>query len=90
MHVYAGKYLRRLGRPLRDRLHHLGDHVPGPLDHHVVPDPHAEPRDLEGKRIIIPGLGSSVDVLFRKWLIEKGIDEKKIKFVAIGGDGGNC
>ena len=45
---------------------------------------YAEPRDLEGKRIIIPGLGSSVDVLFRKWLLEKGIDEKKIKFVEIG------
>jgi NitT/TauT family transport system substrate-binding protein len=39
------------------------------------------PHDLEGLRIIMPGLGSSVDVLFRKWLIEKGVDDKKLKFV---------
>jgi NitT/TauT family transport system substrate-binding protein len=43
--------------------------------------PYSEPRDLEGKSIIMPGLGSSVDVLFQKWLADKGIDPKKIKFV---------
>ena len=43
-----------------------------------------DPKDLEGKRIIMPGLGSSVDVLFQKWLIEKGIDPKKLKFVEMG------
>ncbi|MGZ6009588.1 MAG: ABC transporter substrate-binding protein [Rhizomicrobium sp.] len=42
---------------------------------------YSNPHDLEGKRIIIPGLGSSVDVLFRKWLIDKGVDEKTLKFV---------
>jgi NitT/TauT family transport system substrate-binding protein len=46
--------------------------------------PYADPRSLEGKKIIIPGLGSSVDVLFRKWLAEKKVDEKKINFVEIG------
>ncbi len=42
------------------------------------------PRSLEGKKVIIPGLGSSVDVLFRKWLADKGIDEKKVNFVEVG------
>ena len=40
-------------------------------------------RSLEGKKIIIPGLSSSVDVLFRKWLADQGADEKKISFVEI-------
>jgi NitT/TauT family transport system substrate-binding protein len=41
------------------------------------------PQSLVGKKIIIPGLGSSVDVLFRKWLKEKGVDEKKVDFVEV-------
>jgi NitT/TauT family transport system substrate-binding protein len=41
------------------------------------------PKSLEGKKIIIPGMGSSVDVLFRKWLADQGIDEKKVNFVEI-------
>jgi NitT/TauT family transport system substrate-binding protein len=41
------------------------------------------PKSLEGKKIIIPGMGSSVDVLFRKWLTDNGIDEKKVNFVEI-------
>lgn len=39
------------------------------------------PMGLEGKTILMPGLGSSVDVLFRKWLADKGASEKKIKFI---------
>jgi len=41
------------------------------------------PQSLEGKKIIIPGLGSSVDVLFRKWLADKGVSEKKVNFVEV-------
>ena len=40
-------------------------------------------RSLEGKKIIIPGLSSSVDVLFRKWLADKGVDERRVNFVEI-------
>lgn len=40
-------------------------------------------RSLEGKKIIIPGISSSVDVLFRKWLADKGADERKVNFVEI-------
>ena len=43
--------------------------------------PYAQPGDIEGKKIIMPGLGSSVDVLFRKWLADKGVDAKKVSFV---------
>ena len=41
------------------------------------------PKSLEGKKIIIPGLGSSVDVLFRKWLADNGVDEKKVGFIEV-------
>ncbi len=45
--------------------------------------PYDGPQSLEGKKIIIPGLGSSVEVLFRKWLADKGVDQKKVAFVEI-------
>ncbi len=45
--------------------------------------PYDTPASLIGKKIIIPGLGSSVDVLFRKWLADKGINEKQISFIEV-------
>jgi len=38
-------------------------------------------KDLEGKRVGVPGIRSVADVLFRKWLIEKGADMSKVAIV---------
>lgn len=38
-------------------------------------------KDLEGKRVGVPGIRSVADVLFRKWLIDKGADISKIAIV---------
>lgn len=37
--------------------------------------------DLVGKRIGVPGVRSVGDVLLRKWLMDKGIDPRKVTFV---------
>lgn len=37
--------------------------------------------DLVGKRVGVPGVRSVGDVLLRKWLLDKGIDPKKVTFV---------
>jgi NitT/TauT family transport system substrate-binding protein len=42
------------------------------------------PADLKGKRLAVSGLRSSLDFLLRKWLEERGVDPKDIKFVEIG------
>jgi len=42
-----------------------------------------EPRDFVGKKIGAPGLGAFLHVLFRKWLIEKGVDPKGVNFVEV-------
>jgi NitT/TauT family transport system substrate-binding protein len=39
------------------------------------------PADLIGKKVGVPGLGGFLDVVFRKWLGDNGIDTKKITFV---------
>jgi len=42
-----------------------------------------EPKDFVGKKIGAPGLGAFLHVLFRKWLIEKGVDPKGVNFVEV-------
>lgn len=43
----------------------------------------AKPEDYVGKRIGVPGLGAFLHVLFQNWLIEKGVDIKKVVFVEV-------
>jgi NitT/TauT family transport system substrate-binding protein len=43
----------------------------------------AKPEDYAGKRIGVPGLGAFLHVLFQNWLIEKGVDIKKVTFVEV-------
>lgn len=38
-------------------------------------------KDLEGKRVGVPGLRSTGDVMFRKWLQEKGANISKVSIV---------
>jgi NitT/TauT family transport system substrate-binding protein len=42
-----------------------------------------EPRDFVGKKVGAPGLGAFLHVLFRKWLVEKGVDPKSVNFVEV-------
>jgi NitT/TauT family transport system substrate-binding protein len=42
-----------------------------------------EPKDFVGKKVGVPGIGAFLDVLFRKWLIEKGVDPKSVNFVEV-------
>lgn len=39
------------------------------------------PADFVGKKIGTPGIGSLFYVLFRNWLIENGVDPKRVNFV---------
>ena len=38
-------------------------------------------KDLEGKRVGVPGLRSIADVLLRKWLIDKGVNPSRVNIV---------
>jgi len=38
-------------------------------------------KDLEGKRVGVPGLRSAGDLLFRKWLLDKGVQPSKVNIV---------
>ncbi len=40
-------------------------------------------KDFVGKKVGAPGIGAFLDVLFRKWLIEKGVDPKSVNFVEV-------
>jgi NitT/TauT family transport system substrate-binding protein len=42
-----------------------------------------EPKDFVGKKVGAPGLGAFLHVLFRKWLVEKGVDPKSVNFVEV-------
>jgi NitT/TauT family transport system substrate-binding protein len=42
-----------------------------------------EPKDFVGKKVGAPGLGAFLHVLFRKWLMEKGVDPKGVNFVEV-------
>jgi NitT/TauT family transport system substrate-binding protein len=39
--------------------------------------------DLVGKRVGVPGLNGLLDVIFRKWLADQGIDTRKVTYVEI-------
>jgi NitT/TauT family transport system substrate-binding protein len=47
-------------------------------------------KDFEGKRVGVPGLGTYMHVMFRRWLVDKGADDRKVSFVEVpfaqGGD----
>lgn len=38
-------------------------------------------KDLEGKKVGVPGLRSVSDVLLRKWLLDKGVQPSKVTFI---------
>jgi NitT/TauT family transport system substrate-binding protein len=42
-----------------------------------------EAKDFVGKKVGAPGLGAFLHVLFRKWLMEKGVDPKGVNFVEV-------
>jgi NitT/TauT family transport system substrate-binding protein len=42
-----------------------------------------EPKDFVGKKVGAPGIGAFLHVLFRKWLIEKGVDPTSVNFVEV-------
>jgi NitT/TauT family transport system substrate-binding protein len=42
-----------------------------------------EPKDFIAKKVGVPGIGAFLHVLFRKWLMEKGVDPKGVKFVEV-------
>jgi len=42
-----------------------------------------KPADFVGKKIGVPGIGAFLDVLFRKWLIDGGVDPSKVHFVEV-------
>ena len=42
-----------------------------------------EAKDFVGKKVGAPGIGAFLDVLFRKWLVEKGVDPKDVHFVEV-------
>ncbi|WP_246510205.1 ABC transporter substrate-binding protein [Bradyrhizobium glycinis] len=42
-----------------------------------------EPKDFAGKKVGAPGLNAFLHVLFVKWLVEKGVDSKSVKFVEV-------
>src|SRR5208337_1744784 len=42
-----------------------------------------EAKDFVGKKVGAPGIGAFLDVLFRKWLMEHGVDPKQVNFIEI-------
>jgi NitT/TauT family transport system substrate-binding protein len=42
-----------------------------------------KPADFVGKKVGVPGIGAFLDVLFRKWLIDGGVDPAKVHFVEV-------
>jgi NitT/TauT family transport system substrate-binding protein len=42
-----------------------------------------EAKDFVGKKVGAPGIGAFLQVLFVKWLIEKGVDPKSVNFVEV-------
>lgn len=37
------------------------------------------PKDLEGKKLCVPSLSSTLDVVVCKWVLDRGVDIKKVK-----------
>ena len=42
-----------------------------------------EAKDFVGKKVGAPGIGAFLHVLFRKWLIDSGVDPKSVNFVEV-------
>ena len=42
-----------------------------------------EAKDFVGKKVGAPGIGAYLQVLFIKWLMEKGVDPKSVNFVEV-------
>jgi NitT/TauT family transport system substrate-binding protein len=40
-------------------------------------------KDFEGKRVAVATIGSISDVLFQKWMIQKGANPKNVRFVEV-------
>lgn len=40
-------------------------------------------KDVEGKRVGVPGFGAYMHVMFRRWLVEHGADDKKVHFIEV-------
>ena len=40
-------------------------------------------KDFVGKKVGVPGIGAFLDVLFKRWLIENGVDPKTVSFVEV-------
>jgi NitT/TauT family transport system substrate-binding protein len=45
---------------------------------------YAKPEDFIGKKVGAPGIGAFLQVLFRNWLLDNGVDYKKVTFVEVG------
>jgi len=43
----------------------------------------SQPKDFIGKKVGAPGIGAFLHVLFRKWLMDKGVDPKQVNFVEV-------
>jgi NitT/TauT family transport system substrate-binding protein len=43
----------------------------------------AKPADFVGKKVGVPGIGAFLHVLFRKWLIDGGVDPAKVNYVEV-------
>jgi NitT/TauT family transport system substrate-binding protein len=41
------------------------------------------PRDLEGKKVGVPGLGATLHVMLRYWLTKNGVDPAKVTFIEV-------
>jgi len=46
--------------------------------------PITTPQGFIGKRVGTPGLGAFLHVMFRQWLIDKGVDPKQVTFIEVG------
>lgn len=46
--------------------------------------PYAKAEDFIGKKVGAPGIGAFLHVLFRNWLLDGGVDYKKVTFVEVG------
>jgi NitT/TauT family transport system substrate-binding protein len=45
--------------------------------------PYTGAKSIEGRKIVMPGIGSSVDVLFRQWMRKEGADPAKVTYVEL-------
>jgi NitT/TauT family transport system substrate-binding protein len=43
----------------------------------------AKPEDLAGKKVGVPSIGGTLDILFRQWLKQKKVSEKSITFIEV-------